>query len=289
MKLSVAIVIRTLNEEKYLGKVLSAIKKQNLNEIQIKIIIVDSGSTDNTLTIAQQYNANIIEIPKERFTYGYALNTGLQQALDDDIAVCLSCHCIPRGKSWLKKLISPIIEEKADMSFGSHLGASFARTSERNYFKYKFSHLKKGLASPLYFNNGNSAFKITTWKKHQFDEFVKGQEDVEMATRAVQKGSKVYFVPTALVTHIHNDKNIVLLKRILNIFESDIKIKAKKPLDMFPEAWKSIQMIQLDIKVAAKKKILKKALPGILKFRIIVVIAALLSIIRSPFKSNFHE
>jgi len=54
MKLSLCII--TLNEEKNLGRCL-----QSAKTVVDEIIIVDSGSTDNTEAIARDYNANWIE------------------------------------------------------------------------------------------------------------------------------------------------------------------------------------------------------------------------------------
>ena len=50
----ISVIVRTKNEELWIGKCLSGILKQNLNVYEI--IIVDSGSTDNTLKIALLYD-----------------------------------------------------------------------------------------------------------------------------------------------------------------------------------------------------------------------------------------
>lgn len=54
MKLSVVVI--TLNEEEYLPKCLESVK-----DIAGEIIVVDSGSSDNTLEIAKKYSAKIFE------------------------------------------------------------------------------------------------------------------------------------------------------------------------------------------------------------------------------------
>ena len=55
----VSIVIPTFNSEKTLPLTLESIKKQTYRNIEV--IIVDSYSTDNTIRIAQKYNARIIK------------------------------------------------------------------------------------------------------------------------------------------------------------------------------------------------------------------------------------
>ena len=56
-----SIIIPTLNEEKALPKLLEQLSdKKYKNKYSYEIIISDGGSTDNTLTIADQYTDKII-------------------------------------------------------------------------------------------------------------------------------------------------------------------------------------------------------------------------------------
>src|SRR3989344_3651284 len=64
-----SIVIRTYNEEKHIGNLLRAIETQDYKDYEI--IIVDSGSTDKTLEIAEKHPVRIIKIEKRDFTSGY--------------------------------------------------------------------------------------------------------------------------------------------------------------------------------------------------------------------------
>ena len=70
----VSIVIRTLNEEKYLNELLTEISNQNHPDFDVETIIIDSGSTDNTILIAKKHNCRITYIDKEEFTFGRSLN-----------------------------------------------------------------------------------------------------------------------------------------------------------------------------------------------------------------------
>ncbi len=49
----ISVVIPAYNDGKYIGRVLSSIKNQKINNLEI--IVVDGGSTDNTVRIAKKY------------------------------------------------------------------------------------------------------------------------------------------------------------------------------------------------------------------------------------------
>ena len=72
----VSIIIRTLNEDKHLDELLSAIDMQEKNGFLYEVVIVDSGSTDKTLDIAKKYKARVTHINKQDFTFGKSLNIG---------------------------------------------------------------------------------------------------------------------------------------------------------------------------------------------------------------------
>lgn len=74
MKLSVAMI--TLNEERILEKTLCAVK-----EIADEIVIVDSGSTDNTETIARKYGAKFFVEPWKG--YGPQRNSAIDKCSGD--------------------------------------------------------------------------------------------------------------------------------------------------------------------------------------------------------------
>ena len=54
MEMMLSIIVPCKNEEKYIGKLLDCLVKQNLKE-DTEIIIADAGSSDNTIKIIQSY------------------------------------------------------------------------------------------------------------------------------------------------------------------------------------------------------------------------------------------
>jgi rhamnosyltransferase len=100
MPVETSIIIRTKNEEKWLGKVLEMLLAQTYEDFEI--ILVDSGSTDRTLEIAKRFPVKIFKIPQESFSYPYALNYGIEKSEAEKFIVIISGHSIPILKTWLE-------------------------------------------------------------------------------------------------------------------------------------------------------------------------------------------
>ena len=93
----ISIVIRTRNSANTLFQVLKKLSPQVGDEL----IIVDSGSTDETLAIASQFGAKIL-FHQGQFNYGHALNLGFAQATNEWV-LSLSSHCIPISPAFLEE------------------------------------------------------------------------------------------------------------------------------------------------------------------------------------------
>jgi 2-desacetyl-2-hydroxyethyl bacteriochlorophyllide A dehydrogenase len=199
-----SIVIRTFNEVKHIGNLLEGIQNQQYKNFEI--VIVDSGSTDGTLEIAQKYPVRIIKIESRDFTFGYALNVGCE-ASQGNYLVFVSGHVIPTHDLWLTNLIKPFQNERRAMVYGKQVGNERSKFSERIDFKRLFGtrpiNSKKLLT---YANNANSAIRKSLWEETKFDEHLFGLEDIDWARKVIEKGYRVYYEPTAPVYHIHEER-----------------------------------------------------------------------------------
>lgn len=199
-----SIIIRTLNEAKYLQELLDGIKQQALHDFSIETIVVDSGSDDETIDIAAKNNCKLIHIKKSEFSFGRALNIGCQNA-SGDIFVIISGHCIPVDKHWLTNLVTPMLTNRANYVYGRQIGRDTTMFSESLVFKKYFP--EKGRHDfPSYFcNNANSAIEKIVWSKYKFDENITGLEDLELGKRLYENGGKITYANEACVYHIHNE------------------------------------------------------------------------------------
>lgn len=200
----VSIVIRTLNEERYLEELLIMISRQKTRGLQVETVLIDSGSTDNTIKIANEYGCRITQISKEEFSFGRALNRGCAFATGD-ILVFISGHCVPVDKNWLQNLCQPLIDEKAVYSYGRQIGDGTSNYSETRIFAKYFPEHSAIPQEGFFCNNANSALLRATWEAHFFDEDLTGLEDMELAKRLVLQGHKIAYVAEAPVFHHHNE------------------------------------------------------------------------------------
>lgn len=200
----VSIIIRTKNEEKGLPKCLDAIKNQTFQDFEI--IIVDSGSTDNTLEIAKEHNCKIVEIPQEDFTYGYSLNVGIKNA-NGKIIVCLSAHCLPVNNEWLERLINPFkLNSKLAGLYGRQIPFTNASPAEKRGLIEAYPQKDKFIIiSSVYFSNANCALLKKVWTDFNFNEKLTFSEDQDWCARVQDKDFLIGYEPRAVVYHSHKE------------------------------------------------------------------------------------
>ncbi|PIN92971.1 hypothetical protein COU54_04820 [Candidatus Pacearchaeota archaeon CG10_big_fil_rev_8_21_14_0_10_31_24] len=229
-----SIIIRTLNEERHLGNLLNALKNQDYQDYEI--IIVDSGSTDRTLEVANEFSAQIIKIESRDFTFGYALNVGCKVS-NGKYLVFVSAHVLPVNNQWLSNLIYPFQNSKIAMVYGRQMGDDNSKFSERMDLKRLFrdSAIDSGITLD-YANNANSAIRSDLWKKNMFDEYLFGLEDIDWARAVIKMGHIIHYEPTAVVYHIHQEEWYQVFNRYRREAIAAVRIGLKHP----PQAKKNI-------------------------------------------------
>jgi len=200
----VSVIIRTLNEEKYLPELLGTIRKQSSDDFEFEIVIVDSGSTDNTLEIAKSFGARITFIKKENFSFGRSLNLGCEFA-NGKYLVFVSGHCIPVSGRWMHDIVMPLKEGSCLYTYGRQEARDTTKFSEGQLFSKYFPDANQIPQEGFFCNNANAALLKSVWEKNKFDESLTGCEDMELAKRLCAKGGKIGYVAGASVFHIHDE------------------------------------------------------------------------------------
>src|SRR5262245_45690531 len=137
-----SIVIRAFNEARWLPEVLAAVKRQRYTDFEV--LLVDSGSIDQTRDIAAAHGARVIRLRSEDFTFGHSLNVGIDAARGRFAAI-LSAHAIPIDEHWLERLIEPLRDPDTPMSYGGQRGHALSKYSETRDFRRTYDVMAKRL------------------------------------------------------------------------------------------------------------------------------------------------
>lgn len=262
----ISVVIRTLNEAVHLNDLLTGIAGQVTEGLPHEVVIVDSGSTDGTLEIAESHGCVIRHISREEFSFGRSLNIGCDAA-SGDMLVITSGHCVPADEHWLQNLCQPLVEGRAVYTYGRQRGGPNSQYSECRIFNKYYPDNPAFAQNGFFCNNANAAVLQSAWAKHRFDEDLTGLEDMELAQHLVRNGGKVEYVPDAGVYHYHNET----WKQIRRRFEREAialqKIMPQVHVSPLDTARYLITSVWKDWRCAAKEKVLAKKAGDIMRYR----------------------
>ncbi|MCA8889608.1 MAG: hypothetical protein KDA46_12300, partial [Parvularculaceae bacterium] len=122
-----------------------------------------------------------------------------------DVLVFISAHCIPCHDDWLSNLIAPILDGRAEYTYGKQVGHEVTRFSENQVFSHYFGDHDKIPQQELFVNNANSAISRRAWEQYRFDEQATGLEDMVLGRALMKDGGMIGYVANAPVTHIHEE------------------------------------------------------------------------------------
>ena len=263
--LTTSIVIRALNEGSHIGKLLYGLQQQT--KLPDEIILVDSGSTDETLLIASSYDVLIEKISKDEFTFGRALNIGCKLA-KNEILIFLSAHVYPRDKDWLTNIINPFKDESVVCTYGKQRGNSSTKFSENQVFLSYFPDEIEDIKTNYFCNNANCAIRKKEWEKIHYDEELTGLEDLDWAKKQYQNGKRILYVPNAEIIHVHQES----WKQIRNRYKREAialrKIESYISMNFFNLIYLIFLSIFSDIFASKSIKSLRKNLISIILFRL---------------------
>jgi rhamnosyltransferase len=261
-----SVVIRTLNEARYLDELLSGIRQQRTTDLDCEIVIVDSGSTDATLQIAEKHGCTILHITREQFSFGRSLNIGCEAA-QGEMLVITSGHCVPASPEWLHNLCQPLVDDIAQYSYGKQLGGPSSYFSECRVFEKYFPHSSRLPQEGFYCNNANSALLQSVWIKYRFDEELTGLEDMALAQRLVKDGGKVAYVAEAPVYHHHSETWPQVRRRFEREAIALQQIMPNVHVGWFDTVRYTMNSIYGDLRRAAEAKQLMGNITSIIRYR----------------------
>ncbi len=114
MKKRISVVIPTYNEERYVERCLKSLVNQTLDRAEFELIVVDGGSTDRTVEVADKY-ADIVMQQKSKGVGG-ARNDGVDVASAELIATTDADIILPGD--WLARICVNLAREGVVVTYG---------------------------------------------------------------------------------------------------------------------------------------------------------------------------
>jgi glycosyltransferase involved in cell wall biosynthesis len=263
-----SIVIRAYNEEQHIARLLDGIAQQNIKDLEV--ILVDSGSTDHTVSIASTYNQyfplNIVRIHPDEFTFGRSLNLGISHS-DSDLIVIASAHVYPVYPDWLERLLAPFQNSQVALTYGKQRGNQATKYSEQQVFERWYPDQSRSHQAFPFCNNANAAIRRSLWEENPYDETISGLEDIAWANWVIDQGRTIAYVTEAEIVHVHNETPHAVYNRYRR---EAMAFKHIFPNENF-SLWDFVRLtstnIASDLRQAAKRRVLLKNISSIFWFR----------------------
>jgi len=195
-------LVRTKNEEKWVGYALQSIKDYFPDS---EIVIVDNESTDDSLSIARMFQPKLATIPKNEYSPGKALNLGFSK-LDCKYVCCISAHCEVRQVG--KQLESYLDQENCFGVIGKQRPIYKGRRLVPKNAWHNFSHEECRVnltesedTDDPFFHNAFSFIPMRVWEEQPFCELISGKEDRHWAKEMKSKGLVSVYDPETVCDH----------------------------------------------------------------------------------------
>lgn len=192
---SISVIVRALNSARTLPACLESVRAQTL---PAEVVLVDSGSTDDTVALARSFGATIVTIPPGEFTYGRALNRGAEAA-QGDVHVALSSHCVLPDPEWLSHVVANLSIPRV----AATTGHSHDSSGNRLHGPLVVDASTRIVDPYWSYSNHAGAWWARAWREMQFREDLIACEDTEWSDRLRRAGYSIIHDPRLLVAAEH--------------------------------------------------------------------------------------
>jgi glycosyltransferase involved in cell wall biosynthesis len=217
---NVSIIIPTFNGGSILRECLEALSNQSFSG-DIQLVVIDSGSSDGTVDLVEQFGAEIMIIDQKDFHHSRTRNKAVSKAKHPNI-IFLVQDAIPISQYWLRDMVNSLCNNEVVAVYGQqvpHKDADlFARFEVDYHSKYlgdesliqtivsteEFDKLTyENALRKVRFDNVCAIYSKEHLIENPFPDIAFG-EDMAWAYDVMKKGYNVLYEPQIKVHHSHN-------------------------------------------------------------------------------------
>lgn len=255
---SVGIVIPTLNAGPAWDLLLDSIGQQR--GVQAKVLVIDSGSTDHTVSRARAAGCSVVVIPRGEFSHGGTRQIAVEM-LDCEFLVFLTQDATLASPDSLSSLLFAFDDPRVAIAHGRQLPRPSATLSARVLREFNYpatpwvrsfeDRHSLGLRAAFTSNSFAAYRRAALLEVGGFDPDVPVGEDVLACAALLKKGYCSAYVASAYVVHSHNYSLTEEFER----YKAIGRMHAMRPhlLDIFgrPES-EGIKLVKAELKEAIR-------------------------------------
>lgn len=199
-------------------------------DIELEVLVVDSGSTDGTVGLAERYGAKVHEVPAAEFNHGATRNLGISLAEGQYVALLVQ-DAVPLNAYWLSAMVEDLERDERvavvysrqvprpeagvltralvnNLSTAGHERREQYISDIDEYRAMRPAERRKVAA----FDNVSSCIRRSVWAEFPFER-ASFAEDLKWGKRAVESGYKIVYEPLSAVVHSHERGPVYDLRR----------------------------------------------------------------------------
>lgn len=217
---TVSVIVRTKNEEFWIGRCLEAILAQ-VTQYNIEIVLVDNESSDGTIERARAICPDVKVCHLIKYNPSVSLNIGVQNSTGD-YCVCISAHCVPANNRWLHELIKPLADEFVCGSYGRQIPLLTSNPNDKRDLWLTFALDDVLQKNDPFIHNANAAYRRSDLIEKMFDENLTNIEDRSWGQARINEGKYIYYTASSVVYHdhgIHQSGNLSRLRGVIGMMD----------------------------------------------------------------------
>ncbi len=199
----ISVIVPAYNAASTLEMCLRALNHQTVPRDQYEVIVVDDGSTDETVSIAEATGVRVIR-QACRGGPAAARNAGVAVARGE-LVLFTDADCEP-APNWIEQLSAPFVDPEVMGAKGVYRTRQRERMARLVQMEYQDKYARMAQQSRIDFvDTYSAAYRRRVFLENGgFDPVFYVNEDQEFSFRLARKGYRLVFVPTAVVYHQHS-------------------------------------------------------------------------------------
>lgn len=204
----VDVVVPVLNGGERLSTLLAALSSQST--VVASVVVVDNGSTDNSVAVARGHQGVRVEIEERRSSYA-ARNTGYKCG-GAPVVAFVDADCRPSGE-WLAAGLAALVDLGCDLVAGRVVGEA-ATTLVGRYDSAVYLDQERAVHEQRYGATANLFVRRAVLEQlGGFNPSLQSGGDLDFGWRARDEGYSIGYAAKAVVTHAPRSKLSSVVRR----------------------------------------------------------------------------